>query len=120
MKAIGIGGAGSKIAVVWDPSAVTVNVSEVELNKVNTEGTKILAALRGASGIFKGALKCRAKAITEPMKHAAARALAALVPESELSPTNIIPDVFAPGVADAVAAAVIAARCASNDISRDA
>ncbi|MBO4584720.1 MAG: NADP-dependent malic enzyme [Clostridia bacterium] len=61
-------------------------------------------------GIFKGALKCRAKAITEPMKHAAARALAALVPESELSPTNIIPDVFAPGVADAVAAAVIEAN----------
>ncbi len=61
-------------------------------------------------GIFKGALKCRAKAITEEMKHAAARALAALVPDSELSPTNIIPDVFAPGVADAVAAAVIAAN----------
>ena len=61
-------------------------------------------------GIFKGALKCRAKAITEPMKHAAARALAALVPESELSPTNIIPDVFAPGVADAVAEAVIEAN----------
>jgi hypothetical protein len=55
MKAIGIGGAGSKIAVVWDPSAVTVNISEVELNKVNTEGTKILAALRGSSGAFKGA-----------------------------------------------------------------
>ena len=61
-------------------------------------------------GIFKGALKCRAKAITEPMKHAAAGALAALVPESELSPTNIIPDVFAPGVADAVAEAVIEAN----------
>ncbi|MBQ9557387.1 MAG: NADP-dependent malic enzyme [Clostridia bacterium] len=58
-------------------------------------------------GIFKGALKCRAKAITEEMKHAAARALAALVPPSELSPTKIIPDVFAEGVADAVAQAVI-------------
>ena len=61
-------------------------------------------------GIFKGALKCRAKAITEEMKHAAARALAALVPDSELSPSKIIPDVFAPGVADAVAEAVIAAN----------
>ena len=61
-------------------------------------------------GIFKGALKCRAKAITEEMKHAAARALAALVPDSELSPAKIIPDVFAPGVADAVAEAVIAAN----------
>ncbi len=61
-------------------------------------------------GIFKGALKCRAKAITEEMKHAAARALAALVPDSELSPAKIIPDVFFPGVADAVAAAVIAAN----------
>ena len=61
-------------------------------------------------GIFKGALKCRAKAITEEMKHAAARALAALVPDTELSPAKIIPDVFAPGVADAVAEAVIAAN----------
>ena len=41
------------------------------------------------------------------MKHAAARALAALVPEAELSPTKVIPDVFFPGVADAVAQAVI-------------
>ena len=58
-------------------------------------------------GIFKGALECRARAITEDMKHAAAMALAALVPDAELSPTKIIPDVFAPGVADAVARAVV-------------
>ena len=61
-------------------------------------------------GIFKGALKCRARAITEEMKHAAAHALAALVPDSELSPAKIIPDVFFPGVADAVAEAVIKAN----------
>lgn len=61
-------------------------------------------------GIFKGALACRAPRITEEMKHAAARALAALVPDKELSPEHVIPDVFAPGVADAVAKAVMQAR----------
>lgn len=61
-------------------------------------------------GIFKGALACRAPRITEEMKYAAARALAALVPEEELSAEHIIPDVFAPGVADAVAAAVMQAK----------
>ena len=61
-------------------------------------------------GIFKGALACRAPRITEEMKHAAARALASLVPDKELSPEHVIPDVFAPGVADAVAKAVMQAR----------
>ena len=61
-------------------------------------------------GIFKGALACRAPRITEKMKHAAARALASLVPDKELSPEHVIPDVFAPGVADAVAKAVMQAR----------
>jgi malate dehydrogenase (oxaloacetate-decarboxylating) len=57
-------------------------------------------------GIFRGALDVRAPAITEEMKMAAARAIAAIVPEKELSEDYIIPSVFNRDVAPAVAAAV--------------
>lgn len=57
-------------------------------------------------GIFKGALKVQAKEITESMKQKAAYALANLIPDTELHTTNIIPSVFHPGVADAIANAV--------------
>ncbi|MCI8424279.1 MAG: NAD-dependent malic enzyme, partial [Adlercreutzia sp.] len=63
-------------------------------------------------GIFKGALEARAERITEPMKLAAAEALAALVSDEELSEDFIMPDPFDPRVADAVAAAVRA--CAED------
>ncbi|HHT14289.1 MAG: NAD(P)-dependent malic enzyme [Christensenellales bacterium] len=54
-------------------------------------------------GIFKGALQVQATAITEEMKLGAARAIAALIDESELGPENIIPDPFDMRVPDAVA-----------------
>jgi malate dehydrogenase (oxaloacetate-decarboxylating) len=57
-------------------------------------------------GIFRGALDVRAVAITEPMKMAAARAIAALVPDDQLREDFIIPSVFDRDVAPAVAAAV--------------
>ncbi|MGN8773480.1 NAD(P)-dependent malic enzyme [Candidatus Weimeria sp. HCP3S3_B5] len=57
-------------------------------------------------GIFKGALECGAKAITEEMKLAAAKAIASLVPDDKLSADNIMPEAFDPDVADVVAAAV--------------
>jgi malate dehydrogenase (oxaloacetate-decarboxylating) len=57
-------------------------------------------------GIFRGALDVRAPAITEEMKMAAARAIAAIVDESELRDDYIIPSVFNRDVAPAVAAAV--------------
>lgn len=57
-------------------------------------------------GIFKGALEGRAPQITEEMKLAAAEAIAALVPESELSEDNIMPEPFNPMVAEKVAEAV--------------
>lgn len=59
-------------------------------------------------GIFRGALDAKATKITEKMQLAAAAGIASLVPENELSPTNIIPDVFQEGVARVVAKAVIA------------
>jgi malate dehydrogenase (oxaloacetate-decarboxylating) len=58
-------------------------------------------------GIFRGALDVRAHQITEEMKLAAAEAIAAIIPDSELREEYIVPSVFnrdvAPAVADAVA-----------------
>ena len=60
-------------------------------------------------GIFRGALDCRAKCINEEMKVATSYAIAALIPEEELSETNIILSALDPRVAPAVAAAVVRA-----------
>lgn len=57
-------------------------------------------------GLFKGVLAVRARDITEPMKVAAAHAIAAVVPEEELSPGYVIPSSFDKRVALAVANAV--------------
>ncbi len=57
-------------------------------------------------GIFRGALDCRAERITEEMKEAAARAIAGVIPEDELSPEYVLPDGFNPLVVERVAAAV--------------
>lgn len=60
-------------------------------------------------GIFRGALDCRASDINEEMKVAASLAIAALIPEEELSPERIILPALDPGVAPAVASAVMEA-----------
>ncbi len=65
-------------------------------------------------GIFRGALDARATDITENMKLAAADAIAAALPESELSETNIVPSVFDRSVSIAVAEAVATAAIADN------
>jgi len=57
-------------------------------------------------GLFRGALDVRAVTITEEMKMAAARAIAAIVRDDELREDYIIPSVFNRDVAPAVAAAV--------------
>lgn len=57
-------------------------------------------------GIFRGALEGRAKQITEEMKLAAAFAIASLIPDEELSDTNILPEPFDPRVSDVVSQAV--------------
>jgi len=57
-------------------------------------------------GIFRGALDARASDINDTMKIAAARALAGLISDDELSADYIIPAPFDPRVKDAVAAAV--------------
>lgn len=59
-------------------------------------------------GLFRGVLDAQATKITEEMQIAAAVAIANLVPETELTPTNIMPKVFQQNVAEVVARAVIA------------
>ena len=65
-------------------------------------------------GIFRGALDVRATQITEPMKTAAARAIAGIVSDDELREDYVIPSVFNREVAPAVAAAVAAEARASG------
>jgi malate dehydrogenase (oxaloacetate-decarboxylating) len=65
-------------------------------------------------GIFRGALDVRAGEINEPMKLAAARAIASVIPDSELSADYIIPSVFNRRVSEAVAAAVAEAAAATG------
>ena len=67
-------------------------------------------------GIFRGALDAGARRITLEMKLAAAAAIADLV--SEPAPEMIVPNPFAPGVAEAVAEAVM--RCANERSAADA
>lgn len=57
-------------------------------------------------GIFKGALQARTQ-ITEDMKLAAAQAIADQVESSELDEEHILPEPFKPGIADAVAKAIV-------------
>ena len=57
-------------------------------------------------GVFKGALMVRARDITEGMKIRAAKAIADLIPDDQLSAGCIIPSVLDKTVADAVAQAV--------------
>ena len=58
-------------------------------------------------GIFRGALDCRARTINEPMKLAAARAIASVVAENELNEQYIIPSLFNEQVVAKVRQAVV-------------
>ncbi len=58
-------------------------------------------------GIFRGALDARVVRITDEMMIAAARAIAALVSDEELNEEYVIPSVFHPKAAKAVAKAVM-------------
>lgn len=65
-------------------------------------------------GLFKGALSVRASDINEDMKLAAAKALAAYIPEAELNNENIIPSALDKNVAAVIAKAVADAAKASG------
>jgi len=66
-------------------------------------------------GVFRGALDVRAKQITEPMKTAAAHAIAEIVSADDLREDYIIPSVFNLDVVGAVAAAVVQVARESGD-----
>ncbi len=57
-------------------------------------------------GIFRGVLSVRSKVITDSMKEAAARAIANVIPRSELHAEYALPDVFDENVVNAVSTAV--------------
>ena len=57
-------------------------------------------------GIFRGALDARASDITEEMQIAAARGIASIILDDELSVENIIPNAFNPNVSKIVAKSV--------------
>ena len=65
-------------------------------------------------GIFRGAFDVRARDINDAMKLAAAKALAGLISDEELSEDYIIPAAFDPRVGLTVAAAVADAARASG------
>ena len=65
-------------------------------------------------GVFRGALDCRASAITTNMYLEAAKAIAALVEDADLDREHIIPSVFNPKVSKAVAQAVYQAAQHDN------
>jgi malate dehydrogenase (oxaloacetate-decarboxylating) len=69
-------------------------------------------------GIFRGAFDAGASDINDEMNMAAARALAGLIPDDQLSAENIIPKAFDPAVGPAVAAAVAEAAVKSGAVRR--
>jgi malate dehydrogenase (oxaloacetate-decarboxylating) len=68
-------------------------------------------------GIFRGALDCRASRITDGMKLAAAKAIAAIITDNERGPEYVVPSVFDTRVVGAVARDV-AAAAAEEGVAR--
>jgi malate dehydrogenase (oxaloacetate-decarboxylating) len=68
-------------------------------------------------GIFRGALDCRASRITDNMKLAAAKAIAAIITDAERGPEYVVPSVFDTRVVAAVARDV-AAAAAEEGVAR--
>ncbi|BFH63435.1 NAD-dependent malic enzyme [Paenibacillus azoreducens] len=60
-------------------------------------------------GLFRGALDCRARCINEPMKLAAARAIASVISGGELNELYIIPSIFNEQVVVEIRKAVVQA-----------
>ncbi|WP_290587557.1 NAD-dependent malic enzyme [Alicyclobacillus sp.] len=70
-------------------------------------------------GIFRGALRVRAREINEEMKLAAAEAIAACVPDHQLNEQYIIPSVFNEAVVKAVSRAVAEAAARTGVARRE-
>src|SRR5436309_14279145 len=96
---------------------VANSVPEIMPNEAIAAGARIVATGRSDfpnqinnslvfPGVFRGALHVRATTSTYEMEHAAAQALADVIPTDELQKDYIIPDAFDFRVPPAVAAAV--------------
>ena len=85
--------------------AVMVTGRSKYLNQVNN--------LLAFPGVFRGALDARASRITDGMKIAAAKAMAAIITDAERGAEYVVPAVFDTRVVDAVARAV--ARAAGDE-----
>lgn len=92
-------------------------VPEIEPDKAKAAGAAVVGTGRSDydnqinnvlafPGVFRGALDARATEINEPMKYAAARAIASLVGDDELCASYVIPRAFDLRVGTAVAEAV--------------
>ncbi|AEB75307.1 NAD(P)-dependent malic enzyme [Clostridium botulinum] len=92
----------NKDAIIF---AMANPVPEIMPDEAKKGGAKVIATGRSDfpnqinnvlvfPGIFKGALKARARDITEDMKLAAARAISSIVTDDELNEDYIIPDAF--------------------------
>lgn len=95
-------------------------IPEIMPDKAKNAGAKVVGTGRSDfpnqinnvlafPGIFRGALDCRASDINEEMKVAAARAIASLVSDEELTAEYILPKAFDERVGPAVAKAVMEA-----------
>lgn len=104
----------NKDAIVF---AMANPVPEIDYDLAKKAGARVVATGRSDypnqinnvlafPGIFKGALEARAPQITDQMKMAASKALAAFVEDDELNEDYVIPSAFEEGIADAVAKAV--------------
>lgn len=100
-------------------------VPEIMPDEARKGGAKVIATGRSDypnqinnvlafPGIFRGAFDVRASEINEEMKMAAAKAIADLVSENELSPDYIIPKAFDERVGKAVSKAVADAAKKTN------
>ncbi len=98
---------------------------DIEPEEAKAAGAKIIGTgrsdlnnqinnLLAFPGIMRGALDTRARAINDQMKMAAAKAIASLLPDKELSEERIIIEPFAKGVAQTVAKAVARASFESG------
>ena len=70
-------------------------------------------------GLFRGLLDARARTVNEEIKLAAARAIASMVDEKELSEDYIVPSIFDRKVVSSVAAAVSEASLRTGVAKRD-
>jgi malate dehydrogenase (oxaloacetate-decarboxylating) len=88
--------------IAWDTAAPLCRILATGRSDYPNQVNNLLAF----PGIFRGALDVRAREINEPMKLAAAHAIAGIIPDDHITEDYIVPSVFDRRVVRAVAQAV--------------